>query len=127
MKPTNPAPDPFANASDLPSEWTENARETFLGVSEELGDSMTAAQSGSLWHACALETAADRLDAVAAEAGYVSRGSTGQIVAHPAAVEARLARTSAATILGRLTPAAPGSQTERSRRAARARWSRPGA
>lgn len=116
---------PPPDVCDLPAEWTDNARETFLGVSEELGGAMTAAQSGALWHAAALESAADRLDAVAAEAGYVSRGSTGQVVAHPAAVEARLARTSAAQILGRLAPAATGSPTERARRAARARWSRP--
>lgn len=106
----------------LPASWTTGARETFAAVTEERPD-LTAAEVAELFHACALESAAERLDAVALAAGMVARGSTGQPCVHPAAIEARLARTAAAQILGRLHKPAHGSPSERARRAARARWS----
>lgn len=112
---------------DLPSTWSDGARETFEAVSGERPD-LSAADNAALWHACALESAADALDAVAAAAGYVAKGSAGQVVAHPAAVEARLARTAAAAIMSRLAPPTGrmGSQFDstRGRDAARARWAR---
>ncbi|MGK5520311.1 hypothetical protein ACSNN9_13245 [Micromonospora sp. URMC 107] len=112
--PEQPAP--------IPESWTTGARETFEAVTDECPD-LTAAEVAELFHACALESAAERLDAVALAAGMVARGSTGQPTVHPAAIEARLARTAAAQILGRLHKPAHGSPSERARRAARARWS----
>jgi hypothetical protein len=107
----------------LPASWSQNARDTYDAVTEERPD-LSAADLAALYHACRLESTADALDVVAAAAaGYVATGSTGQVVAHPATVEARLARTAAASILQKLRPpAAHGTPTERAQRAARARW-----
>ncbi len=107
---------------DLPPAWSQGARDTFEAVTDERPD-LSAAELAALYHACALESAADALDAVAADAGYVTTGSVGQVVVHPATVESRLARTAAAAILAKLRPpAAHGSPIERAQRAARARW-----
>lgn len=119
------APDASAQAPDLPEDWTSSASGTFEAILEERPD-LSATEEAALWEACCLISAADRLDEVARAAGYVSTGSTGQVVAHPAVVEARLARTAAATILARLVPTKAGAKTdtERARAAARARWER---
>ena len=105
----------------LPADWTDTARDLFAGVLDERPE-IAGADLGSLEHAAALTSAADRLDEVARAAGMVSTGSTGQVIVHPAVVEARLARTSAATILARLSPTKSERNTERARRASRARW-----
>jgi hypothetical protein len=120
-------PSEEADVLDLPEDWTDGARETFRAVFEERPD-LSAAEVATLTHACALESAADRLDEVARAAGYVAAGSTGQVVAHPAAVESRRARTAASSILARLVGPSRGggalTNSERGRAAARARWSR---
>lgn len=120
-----PAPKPASEpADDLPATWTAGARDTFLAVTEERDD-LSSAELAALFHACALENAAERLDEVALAAGMVSRGSTGQEVIHPGVVEARLARTAAAAILARLhRPTAETPASARAARAAAARWSR---
>jgi hypothetical protein len=118
------APEPLSTAPEPPEEWSDSARVTWTEVTEERRD-LSAAELAALAHACALETAADALDAVAREAGYVAVGSTGQPVAHPATVESRLARSAAATILSRLVPPAKGgamTNSQRGQAAARARW-----
>jgi hypothetical protein len=119
MTTTTPAPDEWA----LPADWTDSARDLFHEVLEQRPD-LAGAELGSLEQACALTSAAERLEAVALAAGMFAKGSTGQIVVHPAVVEARLARTAAAAILGRLVPATTGAKTssQRAREAARARW-----
>jgi hypothetical protein len=106
---------------DLPEHWTSSARDLFAEVLSERPD-ISGADLGSLEQACELSTAAEALAAVAREAGYVSTGSTGQIVAHPAGIEARLARTAAATILARLAPSRADRFTDRARHAARSRY-----
>lgn len=109
---------------DFPRAWSTTARETFEGVTAERPD-LSAAELASLWHACSLEAAADALDQRAAADGFVATGSTGQLVAHPAAQEARLARTAAAAILARLVPPGRGgamTSSQRGQAAARARW-----
>lgn len=108
----------------LPDDWTDAARDLFAEVLSQRPD-LSGVDLGAAQHACALTSAADRLDAVALAAGMISTGSTGQTVVHPAVVEARLARTAAATILARLTPPSSGHRqtaSERGRAAARARW-----
>ncbi len=119
---------PDIDAPALPESWTASARETFEAVSEECGDSLSSAELAELYHACFLESTAERLDRVAADAGMVARGSTGQTILHPAVTEARLSRTAAAAILARLhrpsAAPAPTAASERGRRAAAARWSR---
>lgn len=105
----------------LPADWTDTARDLFAEVIGERPD-LAGADLGALEHAAALTSAADRLDELARAAGMVSIGSTGQTVVHPAVVEARLARTAAATILARLSPTRSERNTERARRAARTRW-----
>lgn len=115
--------DPVSPALDgweLPDHWTDAARDLFAEVLDERPD-LSGADLGSLEQACELSTAAEALSAVARAASYVSTGSTGQPVVHPAAIEARLARTAAATILARLAPSQAIRFTERARRAARAR------
>jgi len=88
---TDPAED-VLDGWTLPGDWTEAARDFFAEVLSERPD-LAGADLGALEHACALTSAAERLDAVALAAGMVSTGSTGQTVVHPAVIEARLART----------------------------------
>ncbi|RFA11980.1 hypothetical protein B7R21_11645 [Subtercola boreus] len=109
----------------LPPDWTDSARDVFLGGIDERPD-LAGAELASLEHAAALTSSADRLDGVARDAGIVATGSTGQVVLHPAVTEARLARASASTILARLVTPTAGPQTasQRGRAAARARYSR---
>ena len=109
------------DAFDLPDEWTEGAKETFLGIMEERPE-LSSAEVSQLWQACALESAADALDTVARAAGMTAKGSTGQVVAHPAAVEARHCRTSAAAIFARLVPHDASPRSAGARNAARSRW-----
>ena len=114
-------------AGTMPAHWSPAARDAVDEVLDVRAD-LSGADLAALSQAAELITAADGLDEVAREAGYVSTGSTGQVIAHPAAVEARLSRTAAATILARL--AVPGSasgaltSSQRGRAAAAARWSR---
>lgn len=88
---------------DLPAHWPGPVRDVFEDVEAELTDS--GAAHASLVEACELLARAYALDAVAARADYVTRGSMGQEVLHPSVAEARLARTAATVILGRLIPA----------------------
>ena len=120
---TASAPDIDPEAWDLPSRWPPRARDLFLEVVDETPD-LAGAALGSLFQAADLVATAEALEVVAAEAGYVSTGSAGQIVAHPATVEARLARTAAANILKTLRPDAPGRRSAHARAAVRARHSR---
>ncbi len=110
---------------DLPDHWTDNARALFGDVIEQRPD-LAGANLGELEHAASLTSAADLLDEAARAAGMVATGSMGQTVVHPAAVEARLSRTAAAQILGRLSVPSTGAKTtsQRNRDAARARWSK---
>lgn len=112
-------------AQDLPEHWSQGAQDTYLNVLEQRPD-LAGAEYAALEQAVELITAADALDVAARAAGMVATGSTGQVVVHPAAIEARLARTAAAQILARLAPAGAGAKTnsQRGRDAARARWSR---
>ncbi|MDR5691863.1 hypothetical protein RH861_07270 [Agromyces indicus] len=108
----------------MPEGWTESARDLFHEVLDERPE-LAGAELGALEQACALASAAERLDEVALAAGMIAKGSTGQTIVHPAVVEARLARTAAAAILARLVPAGgAGARTnsQRARDAARARW-----
>lgn len=106
----------------LPDDWTDGARDVFAEVVEERPE-IAGADLGALESACALVSAADRLGAVARAAGMLALGSTGQTIVHPAAVEERLSRTAAATILARLSPTRGARFTERARGAARVRHS----
>ncbi|SEJ45292.1 hypothetical protein [Demequina mangrovi] len=122
--PATPAPAAPSTADEwpLPDDWTPEARDVFLGVLDERPD-LAGAELSSLSQAAALVSSADRLDEAARAAGYVSTGSMGQPVVHPASVESRLARTAAATILARLAASGPASRTAKARGAARTRWS----
>lgn len=62
---------------ELPAEWTDGARELFLGVVEQRPD-VAGAELGSLEQAAALPSAAERLDEVALAAGMIATGSTGR-------------------------------------------------
>lgn len=117
----NDTPDP--GDWDLPADWTDGARDLFLGVVEQRPD-LAGAELGALEQAAALHSAAERLDEVALAAGMVATGSTGQAVVHPAVVESRLARTASAQILARLVLPTAGAKTnsQRARDAARARY-----
>jgi hypothetical protein len=101
--------------SQHPPHWPDVVRDVFddaLAVSPDLAGPAFS----SLVESCELLATAYALDKVAAGAGYVSTGSTGQTIVHPATVEARLTRTEAAKILARLIPA-----KNRGQRIARAR------
>lgn len=88
---------------DLPPHWPDPVRDVFEDVEAELVSS--GAAHASLVEACELLAKAYALDAVASRANFVTKGSMGQEVLHPAVTEARLARTAATAILGRLIPA----------------------
>ncbi|GAA4053472.1 hypothetical protein [Agromyces indicus] len=121
---SHPSPPRPADDWILPEGWTESARDLFHEVLDERPE-LAGAELGALEQACALASAAERLDEVALAAGMIAKGSTGQTIVHPAVVEARLARTAAAAILARLVPAGgAGARTnsQRARDAARARW-----
>lgn len=119
-----PVPAP-AEAPIYPDHWTAAGRDAFDEVFSERPD-LAGAAFASLVQACELITTADALDAVARTAGLVATGSTGQTVVHPGTVEARLARTAASAILGRIAPGGSGvmGSPERSRHAARQRWAK---
>lgn len=114
-----------ADAAEYPAHWTSAALDAFDEVFTERPDLAGAAFS-SLVQACELITTADSLDAVARAAGLVATGSTGQTVVHPGTVEARLARTAASAILGRIAPGSSGAMgsAARGRHAARQRWAK---
>jgi hypothetical protein len=110
---------------DYPEHWSAPARDTYDAVLEQRPD-LAGAEFSALVQAGDLITSADGLDAAARQDGMLARGSTGQVVVHPALVEARLARTAASAILARLVPATAGPKTasQRGRDAARARHGR---
>jgi hypothetical protein len=107
----------------LPDDWTDSARDVFLGVLDERPD-LAGAELSSLSEAAALHSAADRLDEAARAAGMIATAANGTVVVHPAATESRRHRTAAATILARLASASTGATTnsQRGRNAANARW-----
>lgn len=112
-----------AEAADewaLPARWPARAVDLFLEVINETPE-LAGAALGTLFQACDLIATAEALEDVAAAVGYVSKGSTGQIVAHPATVESRLARTAAAAILRGLRPDEGIRRETKARRAARVR------
>ena len=113
---------------NLPPDWTEAARDLFLGVLDER-PALAGAELAALEQAAALASSAERLDVVAQAAGMIATGSTGQTTVHPAVVESRLARTAAAQILARLkAPSAVGvTASVRGRKSAAARWNGPAA
>lgn len=88
----------------LPDHFSDAAVDAVHNVLSQRPD-LAGGDVGALEQAGELITLADALGAVARLAGYIATGSTGQVVTHPAVTEARLARTAAAAILGRLTPA----------------------
>lgn len=122
---TDTTPTTDADEWDLPVRWPERARHLFLEVVDETPD-LAGAALGSLFQAVDLVATAEALEEVAGSAGYVATGSTGQIVAHPATIESRLARTAAAQILKGLRPDAPAQRSAKARNAARARHGRTG-
>lgn len=113
-------------SASWPESWTPGAVDAAETVLEQRPD-LAGAEWASLMEAAAMITAADHLDEVAAAESYVSKGSTGQTIVHPAVVEARLNRTAAATILARLFPAHGGrmSPSAKGRAGAAARWASP--
>lgn len=115
---------PDSPPSDLPEHWTDGAKDTFENVLDERPD-LSGADFASLDQACALISSADLLEEAARDAGPLVKGSTGQLTVNPGLTEARLARTAAASILGRLgVPSKSGAKTnsQRGREAANARW-----
>lgn len=110
---------------DFPEHWSPAARDLVENVLDARPD-LDGREFEALVQAATLTTTADALDDVARAAGYMTTGSQGQPVAHPATVESRLARTAVAQIMARLTPTQTTgalTATERARSAARARWS----
>lgn len=98
-----------------PEHWPPQVVDTYDSVLAE-SPNLAGAAFSTLVEACELLASAYALDKVAAAAGYISTGSTGQTTAHPCLVEARLARTEAARILARLiAPATKGQALARSR------------
>ena len=100
-------PDEEIDDLDLPEHLSDEARDLICGVLKDLeaaGEEPDAFLWGNLMQAAELISTADALDEVGRAAGHVSRGSAGQVVTHPATVEARLARSSAAGIVEKLRP-----------------------
>ena len=108
-------------ASAYPEHWHPSAIDTYETVLAEQPE-LSGAAFSSLIEATELLTTAYRLAEVAAAAGYVSTGSMGQAVVHPATVESRLARADAARILARLiAPTSRGQRLARQRHGGAAR------
>lgn len=118
LTPAHPSP-------SHPLHWSPSARDAWDNVLEER-PGLSGAEYAALEQAVELIAVADLLDAAARESGPLVLGSTGQLVTNPALVEARQARTGAATILARLASPTAGAKTnsQRGREAARARWSK---
>jgi P27 family predicted phage terminase small subunit len=64
-----------------------------------------------LTSACRLADQVHALELVVAEEGVMSKGSAGQPVPHPAAVEIRLSRVAQAQLLGKVELAPPAERT----------------
>jgi hypothetical protein len=101
-----------------PPGWGQHSIDTYEAVLAEV-PGLAGAGHSALVTACDMLGDAERLADLAAEAGMLSTGAAGQIVTHPAAIEARLARTAAAGILARLAPAKATTKQA----AASQRWS----
>ncbi|WP_309102501.1 hypothetical protein [Microbacterium sp.] len=98
-----------------PDHWPTATIDTYDSVMAESPE-LSGAAYQSLVEACELLAVAYSLDAVAKAANYVSKGSMGQDVLHPAVAEARLSRTEAARILARLIgPTSKGQALARAR------------
>jgi hypothetical protein len=117
---------------DLPDHFSEEARDLVSGVLadlDEAGEEPDAYLWAALLQAGELISTADRLDEIARAAEYVTTGSQGQEVLHPAVPQARTARVEAGKIVlglrgkvetrNRFASGAGGSAS----RAAAARWS----
>ncbi len=105
----------MTSAPAHPAHWPTPVVDTFDSVLAETPD-LSGAAFASLVEACELLTQSYALADVAASAGYVATGSTGQTVVHPATVESRLAREAAARILARLiAPTTRGQVLARAR------------
>lgn len=109
---------------NYPAHWSDAAVDAFETVLDQRRD-LAGAEYAALEQAAELISSADLLEA-AARAEPLTKGSTGQTTVNPGIVEARLARTAAASILARLVPATSGAKTssQRARDAARQRWSK---
>jgi hypothetical protein len=117
---------PLGVAEDVafPDHWSEEAvaaAEVILDESPDL--------SGAAW--ALLMSIGEQLTAAAAQeeiaraAGWVTTGSTGQIVAHPSAIAAHSARTAANAMIARLIRTDDkASRSQLGRSLARARWSK---
>lgn len=123
-------PDTMPSADDgvYPAHWSEAARDAVEHVLEAR-PGLVGAEFAALTEAANLISTADGLDVVARESSYMSVGSAGQPVVHPAVTASTTARAAAATILARLTvaagpAAAPSTASSRAQRAATARWQR---
>jgi hypothetical protein len=120
------ADDDVLSAFSLPEAWGDLARSSFEEVATVRPD-IEGSELVALETACAMLDTAERLEAVARAAGYLSVGAAGQPVMHPFVPEARLARSQAAGIMHRLTAVATGpamTNSQRGRVAAQARWSK---
>jgi hypothetical protein len=100
-----------------PAHWTDSAIDAIETVLEAQPD-LDGPAFAALAQAAELISTADALDEVARAANFVIMGSKGQPAKHPALGEARLARSAAATILGRLA----NTKSQISRRNVRKRW-----
>ena len=118
-------PDSASDAAVWPDHWSDEAVEA-VEVVLEASPNLDGAAYVSLLSAAELLTAAHELDELARAAGYLSTGSQGQLVLHPAATEARQRRQAATAILARLGDDADAGPTraQLGRNLARARWSR---
>ncbi|MRX42346.1 hypothetical protein [Agromyces kandeliae] len=106
--------------STYPPLWTQGAIDLYEEAIEERPDLKGLAHA-ALVQVCDLVAVADRGDAIALADGFVATGSAGQPIAHPSLVEARLARSSALTILARLVPPSGPNRQQREARSRRGR------
>lgn len=111
-------------APNYPAHWSPSAVDAFENVLDQRRD-LAGAEYAALEQSAELISSADLLEE-ATRAEPLTKGSTGQVVVNPGIIEARLARTAAASILARLVPATSGAKTssQRARDAARSRWSK---
>ncbi|MEF3404034.1 hypothetical protein [Agromyces sp. CCNWLW203] len=86
--------------------WTQSARDAVDTVLKARPD-LAGAESSMLVEVAELITAADDLMREARSTSMTATGSKGQLIASPLIVEARLHRTAAGALLGKLAPPRP--------------------
>lgn len=114
-------------ADDLPAEWSDSVRATFLAIEEAHGEQLSPEAATTLYEAAAMLHMAEQLDAQVTTDGLTIINARGAVALHPGIAEARAQRRTALAALKaiglRSRSASSGSAAGAA--LAGARWSKP--